>query len=362
MKKKIMLMAGPTAIPEREIRAMDRQILFHRSKEFEEITRELNTNLKKVFRTKEEVMVLTGSGTAAMEAAVQNCFSAGDEVVVAVLGVFSARMAAIAETYGLKVIRVEKAAGETVTVDEVMACVTENTKGVFIVHNESATGVTTDIRKFGEALKDTGALLVVDTVSGIGALEFAFDDWHVDVAFASSQKALMGAPGTAVICLSQKAWKAAEASTLPKFYLDLRLAKEFGEKGQHPWTPAVYSIIGLNESVKMIVEEGIDNVVKRNEKLSGMVVEGMEKLGIHLFAKDPSFASKSVNTFAYDKSPQFVAKLAQNYGVEIYNGQGDLYDTTFRVGTMGYVCETDIAAFLYAAEQVIKELEQGEKK
>ena len=362
MKKNIMLMAGPTAIPEREIKAMDRQVPFHRSKEFEDIAKELNENLKKVFKTKEEVMVLTGSGTAAMEAAVQNCFSAGDEVIVAVLGVFSARMASMAEAYGLNVKRITKPNGEIVTVDEVMAQMTENTKGVFIVHNESATGVTCDIQAFGEALKDTGTLLVVDTVSGIGALEFAFDDWHVDVAFASSQKALMGAPGTAVICLSQKAWKAVETSTLPKFYLDLKLAKEFGEKGQHPWTPAIYSIIGLNESVKMIVEEGIDNVVKRNEKLSKMVVEGMAKLGIHQFAKDPSYATKSVNTFAYDKSPQFVAKLAEEYGVQIYNGQADLYDTTFRVGTMGYVCETDIAAFLYAAEQVINELEQGADK
>ena len=184
------------------------------------------------------------------------------------------------------------------------------------------------------------------------------DEWHVDVAFASSQKALMGAPGTAVICLSDKAWEATKTSKLPKFYFDLTLAREFGIKGQHPWTPAIYSIIGLNESVKMIVEEGIDQVVERNTKCSQMVVEGLEKLGIRLFAKDVSYASKSVNTFAYDKSPQLVAKLKEEYGIQIYNGQAELYDTTFRVGTMGYVAETDIAAFLYAAEKVIHELEE----
>lgn len=351
-------MAGPTALPEQEIKAMDRQIIFHRSKEFEDITKELNANLKKVFKTKEEVMVLTASGTGAMEAAIANCFSAGDEVVAVVLGVFSERMAAMAEAFGLKVKRVVKAPGEVASVEEVMAQVTEHTKGVFVVHNESATGVTSDIQAFGEALKDTDALLIVDTVSGIGALEFAFDDWHVDVAFASSQKALMGAPGTAVICLSQKAWRAAETSTLPKYYFDLKKARDFGVKGQHPWTPAIYSIIGLNEAVKMIVEEGIDNVIARNTRFSQMVVEGLEALGLRLFAKDPSYASKSVNTFAYEKAPQFVAKLEEEYGIQIYNGQADLFDSTFRVGTMGYVAETDIAAFLYAAGKVLKELEE----
>ncbi len=357
MKKEIMLMAGPTTIPEREIKAMNRQIIFHRSKEFEDITKELNENLKKVFKTRKDVMVLTGSGTSAMEAAIENCFSAGDEVVAVVLGVFSERMAAMAEAFGLKVARVIKPLGEVATVEDVMPYVSEKTKGVFVVHNESATGVTSDIKAFGEALKDTDALLVVDTVSGIGSIEFAMDDWHVDVAFASSQKALMGAPGTAVICLSDKAWKAAQTSTLPKFYFDLTLARDFGRKGQHPWTPAIYSIIGLNESVKMIVEEGIDQVVERNTRYSRMVEEGMEKLGIELFAKDASYASKSVNTFVYDKSPQFVAKLKEIFGIQIYNGQAELYDTTFRVGTMGYVAETDIAAFLYAAAKVVHELE-----
>lgn len=354
--KNIMLMAGPTTIPERELAAMNRQIIFHRSQEFEDISLELTENLKKVFKTKNDVMVLTGSGTSAMEASIQNCFSAGDEVICVVLGVFSERMARMAETYGLNVRRITKPDGEVATPEDVMPYVTENTKGVFVVHNESATGVTSDIRAFGEALKDTNALLVVDTVSGIGAIDFAMDDWHVDVAFASSQKALMGAPGTAVICLSDKAWKATETSTLPTFYLDLTSARDMGRKGQQPWTPAIYAIIGLNESVKMIVEQGIDNVIAHNSKLSAMVVEGLHKIGIELFAKDKRYASKSVNTFAYDKAPEFVRRLKEEYGITIYNGQAHLMSSTFRVGTMGYVSETDIAAFLYAAEKVKAEL------
>lgn len=358
MKKHIMLIAGPTTIPERELSAMNRQIIYHRSKEFEDISLELSENLKKVFKTEQDVMVLTSSGTGSMEAAIVNCFSAGDEVVVVVLGVFSARMANMCEAFGLKVTRVTKPYGEVATVADVMPYVTDKTKGVFVVHNESATGVTSDIASFGEALKDTGALLVVDTVSGIGAIDFQFDAWHVDVAFASSQKALMGAPGTAVICLSDKAWKANETSTLPKFYFDLKLARDFGRKGQQPWTPAIYSIIGLNESVKMLVEQGIDNVIAQNAHFSEMVVKGLAEIGIPLYPKDPSYASKSVNTFAYDRAPEFVDRLMDEFGIEIYHGQQDLYSSTFRVGTMGYVAETDIAAFLHAAAVVKKEMEQ----
>ncbi len=358
MKKELLLLAGPTTIPERTLKAMNRQVIYHRAPEFEQIAKELNGNLKKIFKTQNEVMVLTGSGTAAMEAAIQNCFSAGDEVIVIVLGVFSARMADMAETFGLKVTRVQKPAGEVAVVADIMPYMSAKTKGVFVIHNESATGVTSDLKSFGEALKDTDALLVTDTVSGVGAIDFAMDDWHIDVAFAGSQKALMGPPGVSVISLSDKAWQAVETSALPKFYFDLKKAKKFGIDGQHPWTPAIYSIIGLNESTKMIMEEGIDNVIARNTKLSKMVVDGLAELGIKLFPKDPVYASKAVNTFAYDKSPQFVNLLKEKFGIQIYNGQADLFDTTFRVGTMGYVAETDIAAFLYAAKQIVYEIEK----
>lgn len=356
MKKEILLMCGPTALPEISIKSMDRQVMFHRSKEFENITAELERNLKKVFQTQNPVLQLTGSGTAAMEAVISNCFSAGDEVVVAVLGVFSERMAKIAEAFGLRVKRVVAELGYTLTVQEVMLYVTENTKGVFVIHNESSTGVTTDIKEFGEALKNTNALLIVDSVSGLGALEMRMDEWHVDVLFTGSQKALMGPPGLSLIALSDKAWEAAGKATLPHFYLDLQLAREYALKNQHPWTPAVYSVIGLNESVKMLVAEGMEAVYERTKKLSKMLVKGLSELGIDLFAKDRDFASMSVNTFSFDKSKAFVAALKEEYGIQIYGGQDALADSTFRVGTMGYVCETDIQAFLYAAKKVLSKL------
>ncbi len=356
MKKEILLMCGPTALPEASIKAMNRQVIFHRSEEFEKISQELNNNLKTVFHTQNEVMTLTGSGTSAMEAAICNCFSKGDKVVVAVLGVFSERMALIAEAYGLCVTRVTAEAGTCLTPKEVMPYVTEDTKGVIVIHNESATGVTSDIKAFGEAIKDTNALLIVDSVSGMGALEMKMDEWHVDVLFTGSQKALMGPPGLALIALSDKAWVAVNKSTLPKFYLDLTKAAQYGANNQHPWTPAVYSIIGLNESVKIMVEEGLENVYARTKRLSNMVVEGLEKFGIHLFPKDRSYASMSVNTFAFNKSPALVKALKEQFEIHIYGGQDKLVNTTFRVGTMGYVAESDIAAFLYTVEKILPQL------
>ncbi len=356
MKKDILLMVGPTIIPERVIKAMNTQIISHRSAEFSSIASELNENLKKVFQTKNEVMTLTGSGTSAMEAAIQNCFSPGDEIIVAVIGVFSERMAIIAEQFGLNVKRAAFPLGQEADVDTVMNLVTNNTKGVFIVHNESSTGVFNSIKEFGEALKDTDILLGVDSVSGLGGINLEVDNWHVDIAFTASQKALMGPPGLSMITLSDKAWKACEKSRLPKFYFNLIEARKMNLLAQHPWTPSVYSVIGLNESLKMIMEEGLKNVFARHEKLSEMIVNGMKDLGLKLFPKEDRYASKTVNTFKYEKSPIFVNRIKEEYGVVISGGQDNLKDSTFRVGTMGYVAETDAAAFLYAAERVLKKL------
>lgn len=356
MKKDILLMVGPTIVPERVIKSMNTQVISHRTPEFSVIAKELNENLKKVFQTENEVMTLTGSGTSSMEAAIQNCFSIGDEVVIAVNGVFSERMAVMAETFGLKVKRAVYPMGQEADVESVMGFVTKETKGVFIVHNESSTGVFNNIEKFGEALKDTDILLIVDSVSGLGGLNLEVDNWHVDVAFTASQKALMGPPGLSFITLNDKAWKACKKADIPKFYFDLAQAKKMNAFAQHPWTPAVYSIMGMNEALKMILEEGLQNVFERHNKLSKMVINGMRELGINLYPKEERYASKTVNTFKFDKSPIFVNKIKEEYGVVISGGQDSLFNCTFRVGTMGYVTETDIATYLYAANKVLKKI------
>ncbi len=356
MKKQILMMVGPTVLPDAVIEATNCQVISHRGAEFSEISKRLNENLKKVVQTKNEVMTLTSSGTGSMEAAVQNCFSVGDEVVVSVCGVFSERMADIAETYGLKVIRVVSESGEAADVATVMAKVTPQTKGVFIVQNESSTGVMNDIEAFGKAVKDTQALLVVDAVSALGGIDLQMDNWHVDVVFASSQKALMCSPGLAVIALSDKAWKAAETSNIPTYYFDLKRAKKMWTLGQHPWTPAVYQILALYESTNIMLEEGMPNIFARHKKLSKMVIEGMDKLGLKLYPKNREYASITVNTFAFDRSVEFVKRMSEEHDIVIGGGQDYLHDTTFRVGTMGYISENDVNAFLAAAKEVLDEM------
>ena len=175
-------------------------------------------------------------------------------------------------------------------------------------------------------------------------------------AFTASQKALMGPPGLSFITLSDKAWKACKKADIPKFYFDLAHAKKMNAFAQHPWTPAVYSIMGMNEALKMILEEGLQNVFERHNKLSKMVINGMRELGINLYPKEERYASKTVNTFKFDKSPIFVNKIKEEYGVVISGGQDSLFNCTFRVGTMGYVTETDIATYLYAANKVLKKI------
>lgn len=349
-------MVGPTVLPDSVIHSMDRQVISHRGEAFSELSKKLNANLKKVVQTKNEVMTLTSSGTGSMEAAIQNCFSVGDHVVAAVCGVFSERMAQIAETYGLQVTRVISPDGEASDVEKVMEAVDENTKGVFVVQNESSTGVMNDIKKFGAALKDTKALLVVDAVSGLGGIDLQMDAWNVDVVFASAQKALMGAPGLAVIALSDKAWEAVERSTIPKFYFDLKRARKMWQIGQHPWTPGVYQIFALLEATNLILAEGLPEVFARHQRLSNMVIDGMSELGVPLFPKDRKYASITVNTFAFDRSVEFVKRLSDEHDIVIGGGQDHLHNTTFRVGTMGYITENDVNAYLAAAKKVLDEM------
>lgn len=354
MIKNTYFMVGPTAIPERVLHAMNKQIISHRSQEFYEIFQRLTNNLKKLFHTENDVLVLTCSGTGAMEAVIQNCFTAGDHVVVPVMGEFSERYAIMGEKYGLNVTRVNFELGETADVEEVMKHVNSETKGVLVVHNESATGVFSDIEAFGEALKDTEALLISDSVSGMGGLELKMDEWNVDVVLTSSQKALMSPPGLGFVSLSDKAWKVVNQNKNPNFYFDLVEAKKFHQLNQTPWTPAVISIIGADEALTMIIEEGLENVYRRHITNSEMVRTGVEKLGFKMFPKDLRFASPTVNTIAAPKKAKYIVNQLKEYGVIVSGGQGILGEDTFRVGTMGYVSETDISVLLYALGKIVK--------
>lgn len=346
MSKERLMMVGPTAVPERVLDAMHRPSISHRSPEYMEMHKRIREGLKKVFKTENEVFMLTSSGTGAMEAAIENCFSVGDEVVIPVMGHFSKQFANMAEAFKLKVTRVEFELGTRAEVEEVMKHVTDNTKGVFVIHNESATGVYNDLKAFGEALKDTNALFVSDSVSGAAGLETDMDGWGIDILLSSSQKALMVPAGLSFISLSKKAWDRVESSGMSKYYFDLEKARDFQEKNQTPNTPAVYNVFAVDEAIKMILEEGVDNVYQRHEENTQRIIKGVKELGYGIFPKDEKYASRTLTAvYAKGKAKQMVEHLKKD-GIVVNGGLGELAEDVFRVGVMGYVYKEDVEAFL----------------
>jgi aspartate aminotransferase-like enzyme len=352
MSKEVIMMVGPTAVPDRILKAMSKKSISHRCKEYCEMHERVRAGLKKLFRTENEVYILTSSGTGAMEAVIQNCFSFGDEVVVPVIGTFSRQFADMADAYNLKVIRVEFELGEAADVDKVMSHITSNTKGLFVIHNESSTGISNDLKAFGEALKGKDLLFITDSVSGAGGLELRMDEWNIDIALTSSQKALMVPAGLAFISLNEKAWKATESSNIPKFYFDLKKARTFQEINQTPNTPAVYNMFAVDEALKMIFEEGLDNVYKRHIENRDRIIEGVRKLGYDIFPKEEKYASKTLTAVYAPGKSKAIVKGLEEQGVTVNGGLTPVENDVFRVGTMGYVFREDVDTFLEALSKI----------
>lgn len=354
MAKERLMMVGPTAVPERVLNAMHKPSISHRTPEYMQMHKRVREGMKKLFATENEVFILTSSGTGAMEAAIQNCFSFGEEVVVPVLGTFSNQFASMAEAFNLKVIRVEVEIGRAVEVEELMKQVTPNTKGVFVVHNESSTGVFNDLQAIGKELKDKDLLFISDSVSGAAGLEVKMDEWGIDVLLSSSQKALMVPAGLAFLSLSEKAWARVESSNMPKFYFDIKKMREFQDKNQTPNTPAVYNMFAVDEALKMIFEEGIDNVYKRHEENTQAIIQGVRKLGLDIFPKEDRYASRTLTAvYAKGRSKEIVEALAKE-AIIVNGGLPPVAEDVFRVGTMGYVYKEDVDAFLASLEKIVK--------
>lgn len=347
MKERIM-MVGPTVVPDQVLEAMNQPSISHRSPEYMAIHQRVETGLQQVFGTKNEVFILTSSGTGAMEAAIQNCFSFGDEVVVAVLGDFSEQFAKMAEAFRLKVIRVVVGPGQRADVDEVMSHVSETTKGVVIIHNESATGVYNDLKAFGDRLKGTDVLLITDSVSGAAGLPLKMDEWNIDVLFTSSQKALMAPAGLAFIALSEKAWKRVETSDIPKYYFDLKQFKTFQARNQTPNTPAVYNLFAVDAGLKLILEEGYENVIKRHEQNTQRLIAGLRDLGYDILPESDEFASRTLTAVRAKGKAKAIVEHLKKFGIIVNGGLGNLAEDMFRIGIMGYVFPEDVEALLAA--------------
>lgn len=344
MKKIHLLTPGPTPVPPKVLEAMARPMIHHRTSEFQEIFKELNENLKYVFCTKRDVLTFASSGTGAMEGCIANLLNQGDTAIVVQGGKFGGRWTEICKAYGINTIVMDIAWGDAVSPGEVEKALKENpnAKAVFVTHCETSTGTLTDIKAIAGIVSKTNAVLVVDAISSLGAMELRTDEWNVDVVVSGSQKGLMIPPGLAFCVLSDKAWKLAEQSKFPKYYFDFIKARKSVQKNDTPYTPAVNLIIGLNEALKMVRNEGLDSVLKRHEKLASAARAGMKAFGLELFSKQPANSVTAVKSPSEVDSTKLVKLLRTKYGVSIAGGQAAVKGKIFRLASLGYMNKFDI--------------------
>lgn len=358
-RKQHLFIPGPTPVPPEVTAAMTRPLIGHRSSEFASLQRSLVAQVQKVFQTKNDLFILTSSGTGAMEAAVAASVEPGDRVLALVTGHFGHRFADIAERWGAEVERLEFPWGEPVDLAAVKGALDRGPlpKAVLATHNETSTGVVNDIAGLGALFKDTPTLLMVDAVSSMGAMDIRTDEWGVDFMITSSQKALMLPPGLAFLSVSPKAWKVIEATKPRSYYFDLLAWKKSGEKGFSPWTPNIALLYGLEAALARLFAEGLPQVWERHRRFARLVRAGLRGMGCELLAQD-AWASATVTAA---RTPgvdvEEVRALARReYGLSLAGGKGKLAGQILRVSHMGYVDELELLGVLAVLEVVLRRL------
>lgn len=358
MKKKYLMAPGPTAVPAEVLAAESRPIIHHRTPGFKEVLGEAGEGLKYVFQTERDVYILASSGTGGMEAAVANLLSKGDKALVVRGGKFGERWDEICQAYGVEVVPIDMEYGDVATPSMIEEKLKEDSsiKAVYTIHCETSTGVVTDIKGIAEVTKDFPAVLVVDAISGLGAEELKTDEWGIDVVVAGSQKGLMMPPGLAFISLGEKAWKLNEASDLPKYYLSLAKAKKSWGKTDTPYTPAVSLIMALQQSLRMIKEEGLENVLSRHARLAEATRHGVLALGLELFARRPANNCTAVKVPDGVDGEAIPKKFRDEYGITIAGGQAAMKGKIFRIAHLGYADTLDVVMAISALEMILTDL------
>ena len=358
MKKHYLLTPGPTPIPPEVALKEALPILHHRTSEFGSIFVNVSEGLKYVFQTKNDVFILASSGTGAMESSVVNLLSPGDEALVASCGNFGERWGKLLESYGIKAQIINAEWGKAVSPDAIESALkaNKNIKAVYTTFTETSTGVANDIEKTGKIVAQTGAVLVVDTISGLVGQKFLTDEWNVDVNVSGSQKGLMLAPGLAFVSVSPKAWKLVEAAKLPRFYWDYRKMKKSIETKETPFTPAVTLIVSLQESIRLIKERGIENVWSDCALLAKAARAGMKALGLELFGEPPCEVVTSAKVPASVDGGKIVKMLREEFGISIAGGQGALKGKIIRFAHMGYIGKADLLVGFACLEMVLSKL------
>ncbi|MBW5378141.1 alanine--glyoxylate aminotransferase family protein [Brachyspira pilosicoli] len=353
--KTFLMIPGPTPVPESALIEMAKHPMAHRSKEFSNILKEVYDDLKYVFQTKNDVFLFTASGTGAMCAALENIVNEGDKVLCLVIGNFGARWAKIAESRGAEVIKLEVPLGEVIKPQMLEEALNKNKdiKIVTLTHSETSTGAANDVKTLCSIIKKHGALSVVDGITSLCAMEFKTDEWNIDVALSGSQKGFMIAPGLSFLTASEEAFKMHEQCKYPSFYFNWKEHKKSLAKDTTPFTPAVSLISSLHTSLKMIKEEGIENVNKRHKKLSLALRAAIKTIGLKLFVEDDNNASYAITSILPPEGitvPDIRKTLKDDYDIIVANGQGSLENKIFRIGTLGFVCKRDLIMAVGALE------------
>jgi len=317
----------------------------------------LTPKLKQIFQTRGDVYIMTASGTGGMEAAVVNTLSPGDKVLATTCGFFGDRFAEIAEVYGARVTRLSFDMGKPIEPEAVRKAfqTAPDTKAILITHNESSTGVTNDVKTIASIAKEFGALVLVDSVSGLSSINLPVDEWKLDVVATASQKGWMAPPGLAMVSVSQTAWQAYTAAKMPRNYFDFTKAKTFFQINQTPWTPAVPTFFALETACDLILAEGLQNVFDRHTRCAQTARDGAKAMGLTLLT-DPKCASNTVTAINAPANLD-VAKmqkiLREEFQVYLAGGQGKLAGKIFRIGHLGWVTENDIKEVLAALAKAI---------
>lgn len=355
---------GPTNVPERVLKAMHRPVINHRGEGFAEFSKGIFPKLKQVFKTEAGIpLIFPCSGTGSWEASLVNTLSPGDAVLAFVIGNFSAEYANVAENLGYQVDRVELGWGSGIPAERVEEELKKDSahryKAVLTIHNETSTGVMTDLKAIRGAVDKAGhpALLLVDSVSGLGSIDLRFDEWGIDVLVTGSQKGLLLPPGLGLLCASAKAVSAYEASSSPRHYFDWGAMMEKNPSGFYPYTPATQLLYGLDEALDMLLEEGLDNVFARHARFAEGVRRAVKAWGLELLAEKPEEQSNVLAAVVLPDgvdSNALIEHTERELNLALGNGLGPLNGRVFRIGHLGDLNELEVLATLAGVEMGLR--------
>jgi len=356
IKKQRLLTPGPTPLYPPALHAMMASDIHHRTEDFRKAYRSCLADLKEVLGTSHDVLLFAASGTGAMDASVSNLFSKGDKVIVCSAGKFGERWAEIAKAYGLEANVLSVPYGQVVQPAQVAEALEREpaTKGVFVQASETSTGAAHNVQAMGRLVAKTGAIFVVDAITGLGTMPLDIDGWDLDILIGGSQKAFMIPPGLTFLSISPKAWKFADTATLPHYYFNLKKEKKSGDAGESSWTPATSLVLALAESLRYIKQIGMANLVENAQLLAQATRAAAVRMGLELFSPtSPGSSATAIKAPAGMDSGIVVKEFRNRFGAIIANGQGSMKGQIFRIAHLGYFDFADLFSVVAGLEIIL---------